>query len=112
MKVVQEHMKTQLELARAVYRWLVRNVTFPEDEMWGQSVTAPLLPGHDDIEEKLCMGSTGTWSERVALLFVSLAKACHLEAVAVSGFWRHEGCVLLHGPASYTLIDLEPGHCF
>lgn len=91
MYCVQENMKTQLELARAVFRWLVRNITFPADDMWGQSVTAPLLPGHDEIEEKLCMSSTGTWSERAALLFVSLAKACHLEAVTVSGFWRHEG---------------------
>lgn len=90
----QDNMKTQLELARAVFRWLVRNITFPADDMWGQSVTAPLLPGQDEIEEKLCMSSTGTWSERAALLFVSLAKACHLEAVTVSGFWRHEGCVL------------------
>lgn len=94
MYCVQEHMKTQLEFARAVYRWVVRNITFPADNMWGQSVTAPLLPGHDAIEEKLCMSSTGTWSERTALLFVSLAKACHLEAVTVSGFWRHEGCAI------------------
>jgi hypothetical protein len=90
-------MTTHLELARAVFRWLVRNISFPADDMWGQSVTAPLLPpGNEDIEEKMCMGSTGTWSERVALLFVSLAKACHLDAVTVSGFWRHEGCVYFH----------------
>jgi hypothetical protein len=59
--------------------------------MWGQSVTAPLLPGSKELEELVNMGTTGTWSERVAALFVALAKACHLEAVTVSGFWRHEG---------------------
>lgn len=84
-------MKTHLELARAVYRWIVRNAMFPRDGQWGQSVSAPLFPEHEDLEEALLYGVSGTWSERVAALFVAMAKACHLEAVMVSGYWRHDG---------------------
>ena len=83
-------MKTHLELARAVYRWIVRNAVFPRDGMWGQSVSALLFPHHPELEETLLYGVTGTWSERVAALFVAMAKACHLEAVMVPGYWRHD----------------------
>lgn len=38
--------------------------------------------------QALLGGACGTWAERVALLYVTLAKAVHLEAVQLSGFWR------------------------
>jgi len=38
--------------------------------------------------QTLLGGACGTWAERVALLYVTLAKAVHLEAVQLSGFWR------------------------
>ena len=98
-------MKTHLELARAVYQWIVRNAVFPRDGKWGQSVSAPLFPQHADLEEALLYGVIGTWSERVAALFVSMAKACHLEAVMVSGYWRHDGV-----PPGHVL--LSHNHCW
>lgn len=95
-------MKSHLELARAVYRWIVRNAVFPRDGMWGQSVSAPLFPQHPNLEETLLYGVTGTWSERVAALFVAMAKACHLEAVMVSGYWRHDDSAPGEGMASHN----------
>ena len=87
---VQEKVNTQLELARAVARWLSRAVSVPRKAAAAtQCVHAPLFaPPHEALEDTLLYGERGTWSERVALLFVALAKACHLEAVAVSGYWR------------------------
>jgi transglutaminase/protease-like cytokinesis protein 3 len=38
--------------------------------------------------QALLQGASGTWAERVAVLFVLLARALHLEAVQLSGFWR------------------------
>jgi hypothetical protein len=86
----QERVQTHVELARAVFRWLVRNVTLPSCSSGGQSVSAPLFARRPNLEEALLYGAAGTWAERLALLYVSMAKACHLEAVTVSGFWRNE----------------------
>jgi Transglutaminase-like superfamily len=88
--MMQERVTTHVELARAVFRWLVRNVTFPKDTSAGQSVSAALFPERHELEEALLYGADGTWAERLALLYVAMAKACHLEAVTVSGFWRSE----------------------
>lgn len=95
-------MTTHVELARAVYRFVCRLVAFPRDGGFGQSVNAPLFPpALTDLEEALLYGATGTWSERVAALFVTVAKACHLHAVCVPGFWR---------TASLTPGDALPVH--
>jgi hypothetical protein len=86
---MQERMTTHVELARAVFRFVSRAVAFPQGGCQVQSVTAPLFPSSfPDLEEALLYGESGTWSERVALLFVTVAKACHLHAVAVPGYWR------------------------
>jgi hypothetical protein len=86
----QEKMTTHLELTRAVFWWVVRNVSVPRDGAASQSINAPLFAAEQQVglEDSLLYGTFGTWSERVAVLFVSLAKACHLEAVTVSGYWR------------------------
>ena len=77
MSIVQTH----LELARAIWRFIVRRVRFPDKGSWGGSVQAPLFGPKSNLEVALLQGATGTWSERVATLFCLLAKACHLEAV-------------------------------
>lgn len=89
----QARIKTQVALARALWRWIARNAAYPEAEPSAvQSVTAPLFrqPGGEDLEDALLYGAEGTWAERLALLYVALAKACELEAVAIEGFWRSE----------------------
>lgn len=76
--------QTQIELARGVYRFVVRRACFPDDGSWGGCVKALLFAGGEGaakLEATLLQGPAGTWSERVATLFTLLAKACHLEAV-------------------------------
>jgi hypothetical protein len=36
-------------------------------------------------------GYSGTWAECVSQVLVSLLRACHMEAVALSGFWKAGG---------------------
>lgn len=46
----------------------------------------------------LLPGYSGTWAECVSQLLVSLLRACQLEAVRLSGFWKAGGWVGSVGP--------------
>jgi hypothetical protein len=64
-------VQTSAALARAIYRWIVRSVVFPDDGSWNQNVA--LLFGVDAVTGSRVdavtlnmhsQSSTGTWSER------------------------------------------------
>lgn len=81
----------QLPLARAVWRWVSCHVAAPATKAAAWSVDQPLFAGPQAAALELLFlgGATGTWAERVALLFKQLARGCELEAVCIPGYWKN-----------------------
>ncbi|KAK9828639.1 hypothetical protein WJX72_001247 [[Myrmecia] bisecta] len=79
----------QLDRAYAVYCWVVAHVQLPPHAKPGDCRAAVFAKQYAALEEAfLGADAKGTWAEKVAGLFVRLAKACILEAVAIPGFWK------------------------
>eukprot|EP00798_Chlamydomonas_sp_ICE-L_P019466 gene19466-26127_t len=90
-KLASACKSSQVLLAYVCWRWVCCHVVPPKQASEALSVEAPLFgPGPEAAaaEEKLLGGTTGTWAERAAWVFIQLSRGCELEAIIIPGFWK------------------------
>uniref|UniRef100_A0A061QPX4 Leucine-rich repeat and guanylate kinase domain-containing protein n=1 Tax=Tetraselmis sp. GSL018 TaxID=582737 RepID=A0A061QPX4_9CHLO len=86
-----KRLSSQLAIARACWTWLLQNAVKPPDSpcrVGSHVLCEDMRPVEDMFLPEV---GNGTYAERIARIYMSLCRACQLEANDILGYWKHGG---------------------